>query len=87
MSASDYQVGIAQDSVLVREGAGEPVREQVIQSRIARPSRLSIEVRLILRTLRHFSAEQSLVTAQLVDRFGESYVGALTSREMKPAFA
>ena len=36
-----------------------------------------IEVRLILCTLRHYSAEQSLLTAQLVERFQGSLVAAL----------
>jgi adenosine deaminase len=36
-----------------------------------------IEARLILCTLRHYSAEQSLRTAQLVERFYGTYVAAL----------
>lgn len=36
-----------------------------------------IEARLILCTLRHFSAEQSLHTARLVERFRGTYVAAL----------
>jgi adenosine deaminase len=37
----------------------------------------NVEARLILCTLRHFSQEQSLLTAQLVERFGGSRVVAL----------
>ena len=55
--------------------------EQVVEAVEAATAQASaatgIEARLILCTLRHFSAEQSLQTAELVERFRGTHVAAL----------
>ncbi len=51
---------------------------EIVEEATARVSRATgIEARLILCTLRHFSAEQSLQTVKLVERFKGTHVAAL----------
>src|SRR5436853_125255 len=57
--------------------SAEQVVETVNEATVKASQATSVEARLILCTLRHFSAEQSLQTVQLVERFQGTSVTAL----------
>ncbi len=57
--------------------SGEQVVEAVNEATVRASQATGVEARLILCTLRHFSAEQSLHTVQLVERFQGTAVAAL----------